>query len=130
MPRYQKLSDAALTHGFDTSWGRKDIATADILEYIIDFDERKLFVAAGYPSLLDYCVQKQRRTRDSARKHIHAAHSAEKFRSCSILIRQGQLHLSGVVLLARISAGERGRATAGAAYKARKRSGSFFSSDL
>jgi 5-methylcytosine-specific restriction endonuclease McrA len=100
MPRYKKLSDAALTHGFDTSWGRKDVATADILEYIVDFDERKLHVAVGYPSLLDYCVQKQRRTRDSARKHIHAAHTAEKFPVLFDLIRQGQIHLSGVVLLA------------------------------
>ena len=100
MPRYRNCSDVALTHGFDTSWSRKDIATADILEYIVDFEERKLYLPAGYPSLLDYCVEKQRRTRDSARKHIHAAHTAEKFPVVFDLIRQGQLHLSAVIQLA------------------------------
>ena len=100
MPRYRNCSDVALTHGFDASWSSKDLATADILEYIVDFEERKLYLPAGYPSLHDYCVEKQRRTRDSARKHIHAAHTAEKFPVVFDLIRQGQLHLSAVIQLA------------------------------
>ena len=70
MPRYQHLSDAALTHGFDTAFSRVDLAAADLLEYIADFDERKLYVPAGYPSLLEYCVGKLKRTRDSVRRQI------------------------------------------------------------
>jgi 5-methylcytosine-specific restriction endonuclease McrA len=100
MPRYRNLSDAALIHRFDTVHSNEDAAAADVLECIVDFEERKLWVAAGYPSLLDYCVGKLRRTRDSARKRIHAAHTAQRFPMIFSLVAQGRLHLSAVVLLA------------------------------
>jgi 5-methylcytosine-specific restriction endonuclease McrA len=100
MPRYQQLSDAALTHGFDTSWSREDAAAADVLEYIADFDERKLYVPAGYPSLLDYCVGKLKRTRDSVRRQIHAAHTAQRFPLVFEYVRQGKLSVSAVIQLA------------------------------
>src|SRR5262245_23024276 len=100
MSRYQNLSDAALTHGFDTSFSREDAATADVLEYIAEFSERKLYLPAGYPSLLDYCVQKLGRTRDSVRRQIHAAHTAQRFPLVFDYVRDGKLTLSAVTQLA------------------------------
>src|SRR5262245_33792040 len=100
MSRYQNLSDAALTHGFDTSFSREDAATADVLEYIAEFSERKLYLPAGYPSLLDYCVQKLGRTRDSVRRQIHAAHTAQRFPLVFDYVRDGKLTVSAVTQLA------------------------------
>src|SRR5262245_42202283 len=100
MSRYQQLSDSALAHEFDLSFSREDAAAANTLECILEFEERKLYAPAGYACLLDYCVQKLRRTRDSVRKRIHAAHVAERFPVVFELVARGELHLSAVVLLA------------------------------
>ena len=100
MPRYQHLSDAALAHAFDSSFSLEDAATADVLEYIAEFDERKLYVPAGYSSLLEYCVEKLRRTRDSVRRQIHAALTAQRFPLLFDYVRQGKLSVSAVIQLA------------------------------
>ena len=94
------LADSTVSHGLDTAFAREDMATANLLAYIDEFDERKLYVRAGYPSILDYCVGKLRRSRDAARRRIHAAHTARRFPIIFDLVAGGRLHLTAVILLA------------------------------
>ena len=94
------LADSTLSNGLDSAFAGEDTATANLLAYIDEFDERNLYVPAGYPSMLDYCVGKLGRSRDAARKRIHAAHTARRFPVIFELVAGGRLHLSAVVMLA------------------------------
>ena len=94
------LADSTLSNGLGAAFAQEDTATANLLAYIDEFDERKLYVPAGYPSMLDYCVGKLGRSRDAARKRIHAAHTARRFPIIFELVAGGRLHLSAVVMLA------------------------------
>jgi hypothetical protein len=65
------------------AWTRWSLSAAripaDLIAYIAEFDRRRLFVPAGYPSMYLYCVQKLHFTEQSAYKRIHVARAALKF---------------------------------------------------
>jgi hypothetical protein len=63
-------------------------------------DERKLYLPAGYPSMYLYCVRELHLSEDAAAKRIQAARAARRFPAIFVALASGQLHLSGVVLLA------------------------------
>src|SRR5882672_11254262 len=74
--------------------------TAEILAHIAEFDARKLYLPAAYPSMFAYCVGELRLSEDVALKHIRAARAAQEFPAIYVAIADGRLHLSAVVLLA------------------------------
>jgi 5-methylcytosine-specific restriction endonuclease McrA len=95
------LSDELLSRDLDTCFARDHETTAALLARIAEFDERKLYLPAGYPSMLAYCVERGHYTEQAAYKRIFAARAARRFPAIFDAIAGGRLHLSAVVLLAR-----------------------------
>jgi hypothetical protein len=96
------LSDSILEQEMLISNDRDRTNMAELLARLAEFDARRLYVPAGYPSMHSYCVQKLHFSEDSARKRIHAARAARGVPAVLHAIAEGRLHLSGVVLLAPI----------------------------
>src|SRR4029453_9382697 len=94
------LADSTLESNLPSKFHNEDVATADLLADLAEFDERKLYVRAGYTSLLSYCVGKLGRTDDSARRRIHTARAARSFPAIFGMLRDGHLCLSTIMLLA------------------------------
>lgn len=81
---------------------RKDRAvTAKMLGVIAEIDRRKLWAKHAYPSMFAFCVGRFRMSESQASKRIWAARTARKFPIIFEMIDQGELHLSGVVQLAK-----------------------------
>jgi len=74
--------------------------TVLILAHIAEFDTRRLFVPAGYPSMHAYCVEELRLSDDAAFRRIRAARAGRSFPSVFDALAGGQLHLAAVSLLA------------------------------
>ena len=74
--------------------------TSETLAYIAVADERRLFAAAGYPSMYQYCLGELHLCEGSAYKHIQAARAARQFPAIFEAVEQDRLHLSAVVILA------------------------------
>jgi 5-methylcytosine-specific restriction endonuclease McrA len=85
---------------FCTSASRDRLSTASLLARIAEFDARKHYRPAAYPSMFAYCVGQLHFSEDAAAKRIHAALTARAFPALFPAVADGRLHLSGVVLLA------------------------------
>jgi hypothetical protein len=94
------LSDGALRHDLAAAIARDRASTAELLAHIAEFDARKLYRPAGYPSMHAYCVGELRLSEDAASKRIHAARAARQFPAIFPALADGRLHLTGVGMLA------------------------------
>ena len=74
--------------------------TAAFLARIAEFDGRRLYLPAGFPSMYSYCVHELRLSEDSACKRIKAARTARQFPAIFDAVADGRLHLTAVNLLA------------------------------
>ncbi|HVP15561.1 MAG TPA: hypothetical protein VMS88_08445, partial [Terriglobales bacterium] len=50
------LSDATLVRDLTTLVHRERATAAELLAHLAEFDERRLYLPAGYPSVYAYCV--------------------------------------------------------------------------
>src|SRR6266581_4489647 len=102
MSKYSRThqSDGALLHGLKehvaSEWGNTAVVLADLAEA----DERKLYLPAAYPSMFAYCVGELHFLEDAAYKRIQAARAARRFPAIFVVVAEGRLHLSAVVMLA------------------------------
>src|SRR5262245_62422108 len=103
MPSYLRshLADDALLQVFASHAADERGSLAEVLADIVEVEKRKLYLPAGYPSMLAYCTDERRFTRDAARRRIHAAHVAAKFPAIFAAVAEGRLDLSGVLAIAR-----------------------------
>jgi 5-methylcytosine-specific restriction endonuclease McrA len=95
------FSNRALRVELKASDGSECEATAVMLSRIGEFDERKLFLEDGYPSMHAYCVGELKYTPEKASKRIYAARTARRFPGLFVAVADGRLHLSGLVMLAK-----------------------------
>ena len=93
-------SDGRLLSRLQTLIARGNVNTAEVLACIAEVDDRKLYLAAGYPSMFTYCVAVLHLSEEAAFKRIHAARAARRFPALFKAVAAGRLHLSAVVLLA------------------------------
>jgi len=89
------LSKIAATHADD-----ERTRTAELLADIGEIDERRLYVRAGYATLIDYCTGALRLSEDAACRRIHAARAARRFPAIFRMCAEGRLNLTAVNLLA------------------------------
>lgn len=75
--------------------------TAELLRAMELIDRRKLWAAAGYPSMFAFCVERYRMSEAIANKRIRAARAAGRFPLLLELIGSGEIHLTGVAQLAK-----------------------------
>jgi len=94
------LSNHVLGNELTAAIARENVSTAVVLDHIAEYDERKLYLAAGYPSMFAYCVEALHLSEEAAYKRIRAARAARRFPVIFDMVADGRLHLSGVVLLA------------------------------
>jgi 5-methylcytosine-specific restriction endonuclease McrA len=94
------VPDPALLHELRSLLARERVTTAELLAHLAEVDARKLYAAAGYPSMFAYCVEELRLSEDVAYKRIQAARTARRFPVIFSAVADGRLNLSGVVLLA------------------------------
>lgn len=94
------LSDSTLTDRLDQLARRDRGTTVELLLHIAEFDRRRLYAPAGFPSMHGYCVGRLRMSDDVAFKRIRVARAALRFPSIQEAIGDGRLNVSGVVLLA------------------------------
>src|SRR4029077_9543490 len=73
--------------------------SAVMLSFLAEYDLRRLYLPAGYPSMFKYCVGKLRLTDDSALKQIRAARVARDFPAIFPALADGRLNLSAVLML-------------------------------
>jgi hypothetical protein len=74
--------------------------TAVLLAHLAEVEARKLYRAAAYSTMHEYCVGALHLSDDSAYKRLRAARAARRFPQLLDAIASGRLHLSGVTVLA------------------------------
>jgi len=94
------LADGTLKRDLAAHVASERTATAVVLAHIAEFDARRLYVPAGYPSMFAYCVGELHLSEEAAFKRIHAARAARRFPAIFSAVAEGRLHLSAVILLA------------------------------
>lgn len=67
------LSDQVLLRDLKASLGQERGATAALPAHLVEFDARKLYLPAAYPSMYANCVGELRMSEQAALKRIRAA---------------------------------------------------------
>ncbi len=94
------LADHALRATLEALVRQHRELTARLLAHLAEFDERRLYRAAGYASMHAYCVGALRFSEDAAYKRIQVARAARAFPVMFEMLADGRLHVSGALLLA------------------------------
>ena len=93
------LTDQALLRLIERHASEHSSSGAQLLADIAAIDDRKLFLGAGYPSLLEYCVGHLKLSRDAAGRRIQAARTAQRFPWIFEAIEDRRLTLTSVNVL-------------------------------
>jgi hypothetical protein len=101
MNRYSltHVPDPALLRGLRALVVQDRATTAMLLAHLAEVDARKLYVPAAHPSMFSYCTHELRFSEDAAYKRIQAARTAWRFPAIFPALADGQLNLTGVLLL-------------------------------
>ena len=94
------FSDDGLRHDLKTRVARDCTSTAVLLTRIAEFDDRKLYLRDGYPSMHAYCVHELHFSEGAAYKRITAARAARRFPAVLVAVAEGRVHLRAVLMLA------------------------------
>ena len=97
----ERLTDRVLLRDLVSLDSRDRRNAALLLSRIAGVDGRKLYVAAGYSSMIRYCIGELNHSEDVASKRIWAARTARRFPVIFHAIAEGRLNVTGVYLLAR-----------------------------
>ena len=102
MTRYSltHLSNEVLRRELSNKAKNEKEATAELLAHIAEFDERKLYLPAAYPSMLRYCVGELGLSEEAAKKRVWVARAARRCPAVFEALADGRVHLSGLALLA------------------------------
>jgi len=94
------LADDALTAELGLLAGREREATAAFIVHLAEFDARRLYEGAGYPSMFSYCRAVLRLSEDAAYNRIKAARATRLFPPIVAMLTDGRLSPTTVRLLA------------------------------
>src|SRR6476659_2628977 len=94
------LSDSELHASFKNLGWRETGIVADSVEHLVAVETRKLHLTYGFPGLTDYCQEVLGCSRDVAANRVVAAYLARKYPIVLTMLRERQLHLSGIRVIA------------------------------
>ncbi len=94
------LSDPDLLAGTHELVDHSLCTEADLLVYLSEIDERKLYADRAFPSMFAFCVGELRFSEDAAYSRIMVARAARRLPAMIEATRSGQVHLTGLRLLA------------------------------
>ena len=93
------LSDAQLLESLKTLCSRGRALLARLLAHLIEVEERRLYLVAACPSMLQFCVRRLGMSEDEACRRIHAARLARRFPDLLVRLERGELTLTTISLL-------------------------------
>lgn len=93
------LTDEDLTHHLGLLAVHEQKATAELVAALAEFDDRRLYLAAGCPSLYIYCTRVLRLSESAAYRRIQAARTANRFPMIFDMLFAGDLTVTNVELL-------------------------------
>ena len=96
---YDHLADPILVGETKALARRHCLTTADFVGHIAEIDARKLYLPAGYPSMVAYCMRELLLTKDEAYSRIRAGRAGREFPGIFEALADGRLGLSTVLLL-------------------------------
>jgi hypothetical protein len=94
------VGDHALLHGLRALVTRERTNTALLLAHLAEVDARRLYVPAGYPSMVEYCMGELGFFKETAFKRIRVARAARRLPAIFAAVADGRLNLTAVVMLA------------------------------
>lgn len=97
----RQLDDHAVLAGVIEAYRSNREQTAEFLRFLAEFDRRKLFRAAGYPSAHQFCVRHMRMSEDQSYKHLRAARAGRRFPVVFEMIADGRSNVSAIKLLSK-----------------------------
>ena len=97
--RVSKLRDAALLAGIKPLLATEAAVTAELLARLAVIQQRRLFAAAGHPSMYDYCVLDLGLSVDAALRRLNASRLAASRPVFFDAIADRRLTLSSLLLL-------------------------------
>jgi uncharacterized glyoxalase superfamily metalloenzyme YdcJ len=95
-----RLSDRALLAQVEDLARQEREATAALVAHLAELEARGLHLAAGYPSLFDYCTKGLHLAEHAAYNRIQAARAVRRFPVLLDHLAAGGLHLAAIRLLA------------------------------
>jgi hypothetical protein len=98
--RLDGMSDERVLERVEVLVKRANETTAELLAYLAEVDRRGLYLGEACGSLFAYCVERLHMSEAAAGKRITAARTARRFPLLFEMIAKGDVHLSGVTLLA------------------------------
>ena len=98
--RLDEVTDERLLECVEVLVRRSNETTAELLVYLAEVDSRGLYLGQASASLFAYCVERLHMSEAAAWKRITAARTARRFPRLLEMIARGEIHLSGVTVLA------------------------------
>jgi len=95
-----RLSNDALIKELRESVAQDCPHTARQVALIAEVRRRRLYAAAGYPSMYRYCLGELHLSEDAAWKRLQVANAARECPAVLAALADGRVHLSGLTLLA------------------------------
>src|SRR5688572_5771153 len=99
-PSLDEVSDDRVLERVRWLVGRSNEVTAELLAYLIEVEERGLHLREATSSLFAFCVERLHLSESAAAKRIWAARTARRFPLARQMVARGEIHLSGLNLLA------------------------------
>jgi 5-methylcytosine-specific restriction endonuclease McrA len=93
------LANGALLHNLATLVTQDRRTTASLLAHIAEVDERRLYRAAAYDSMFEYCVSELHMSEETAFRRIRVARTAREYPAIFPALADGRLHPTAVLLL-------------------------------
>ncbi len=114
------FSNRALRADLRTVVAHECGSTAVVLTRIAEFDERKLYLEEGYPSMFTFCIQELHYSEGAAYKRIYAARVARRFPAFLVALAEGRVHLRAILMLGpQLTSGNADELLAAATHKTR-----------
>jgi hypothetical protein len=94
------VSDIELLRALEELIARDRFVEADLLAHLGEVDSRELYLEEGCSSMFVYCVEVLHFSESEAYHRIHAARAVRRYPLVLDRVREGEIHLTGVNLLA------------------------------
>ncbi len=75
------------------------MAIADVVEHLAEADQREWHIRKGFAGLTNYCVARLKYSQEAAGKRVTAARLVRKYPLALQMLREGEVHLSGLLVL-------------------------------
>lgn len=94
-----KLTNEEVWRRFLSLAAEERVVIADLVACLAEVDSRTLVRDKDWPSLFEYCVYSLRWSESAAYRRIRAARAVRRFPIILEMLRDGRLHLEGIVIL-------------------------------